>query len=188
MAAGAGWVILQRDLTGTITVPDSDRRVVATLVRDARGGEVLGARLAEDEDRSLLQSLQLASGRPDLPVQELPRHLACRPALADRLRRHLRVFGLEGSVVVVEVAVDDEAGRAGGDVAGAEPAQGEVTLHDGRRGRYAVTPAAPAAPAEVEVVAGELVADLARLPDPDAVAGLFACVLREPAGASGRRR
>src|SRR4029077_11062219 len=27
---GTGWVILQRDLTGTITVPDSDRRVVAT--------------------------------------------------------------------------------------------------------------------------------------------------------------
>jgi len=47
---GPGWVILQRDLTGMITVPDSDRRVVATLVRDARTGEVLGARLAEDVD------------------------------------------------------------------------------------------------------------------------------------------
>jgi hypothetical protein len=106
---GPGWVILQRDLTGTITVPDSDRRVVATLVRDARAGEVLGARLAEDEDRSLVQALQLASGRPDLPVQELPARLWCAPALADRLRRHLQVFDLSSSVEVVDHPVDDEA-------------------------------------------------------------------------------
>ncbi|HEY2705489.1 MAG TPA: hypothetical protein VGL20_17540, partial [Candidatus Dormibacteraeota bacterium] len=86
---GTGWVILQRDLTGTITVPESDRRVVATMARDARTGEVLGARLAEDEDRSLVQTLQLASGRPDMPVQELPARLLCAPALADRVRRQL---------------------------------------------------------------------------------------------------
>ena len=106
---GPGWVILQRDLTGTITVPDSDRRVVATLVRDARAGEVLGARLAEDEDRSLVQALQLASGRPDLPVQELPARLWCAPALADRLRRHLRTFELAAEVEVVDHPVDEEA-------------------------------------------------------------------------------
>jgi hypothetical protein len=106
---GPGWVILQRDLTGTITVPESDRRVVATLVRDARAGEILGARLAEDEDRSLVQALQLASGRPDLPVQELPARLWCAPALADRLRRHLRTFELGTEVEVVDHPVDDEA-------------------------------------------------------------------------------
>ena len=106
---GPGWVILQRDLTGTITVPDSDRRVVATLVRDARAGEVLGARLAEDDDRSLVQALQLASGRPDLPVQELPARLWCAPALAERLRRHLQVFDLSSTVEVVDHPVDDEA-------------------------------------------------------------------------------
>jgi hypothetical protein len=102
-------VILQRDLTGTISVPQSDRRVVATLVRDARAGEVLGARLAEDEDRSLVQALQLASGRPDLPVQELPARLWCSPALAERLRRQLRTFGLATQVEVVDLPVDDEA-------------------------------------------------------------------------------
>jgi hypothetical protein len=106
---GSGWVILQRDLTGTIAVPDSDRRVVATLVRDAGGGEVLGARLAEDEDRSLVQALQLASGRPDLPVQELPGRLWCAPALADRLRNQLRLFELSGEVEVLERPLDDDA-------------------------------------------------------------------------------
>ena len=106
---GPGWVILQRDLTGMITVPDSDRRVVATLVRDARTGEVLGARLAEDEDRSLVQALQLASGRPDLPVQELPCRVWCAPALAERLRRQLGLFELAAEVEVVEHPVDDEA-------------------------------------------------------------------------------
>jgi hypothetical protein len=104
----AGWVILQRDLTGTITVPESDRRVVATLVRDVESGEVLGARLAEDEDRSLVQALQLASGRPDVPVQSLPPRLTCSPAIAERLRRQLRVFGVEGEVQVVEAAVGEE--------------------------------------------------------------------------------
>jgi hypothetical protein len=104
----AGWVILQRDLTGTISVPDSDRRVVATLVRDAQGGEVLGARLAEDEDRSLVQALQLASGRPDVPVQTLPPRLACSAAVAERLRHHLRIFDVEGQVEVVETAVGEE--------------------------------------------------------------------------------
>jgi hypothetical protein len=106
---GSGWVILQRDLTGTITVPDSDRRVVATLVRDAGGGGVLGARLAEDEDRSLVQALQLASGRPDLPVQELPARLWCAPALAERLRHQLRLFELSAEVEVLERPLDDEA-------------------------------------------------------------------------------
>lgn len=105
---GAGWVILQRDLTGTIAVQESDRRVVATLVRDA-GGDVLGARLAEDEDRSLVQALQLASGRPDLPVQELPARLWCAPGLVDRVRRQLRIFELGREVDVVERQVDDEA-------------------------------------------------------------------------------
>jgi hypothetical protein len=106
---GTGWVILQRDLTGTITVPESDRRVVATMARDARTGEVLGARLAEDEDRSLVQTLQLASGRPDMPVQELPSRLLCAPALADRIRRQLGLFELAGQVEVVEQPLDDEA-------------------------------------------------------------------------------
>jgi hypothetical protein len=106
---GTGWVILQRDLTGTITVPESDRRVVATMARDVRTGEVLGARLAEDEDRSLVQTLQLASGRPDMPVQELPARLLCAPALADRVRRQLGLFELTDTVEVVEQPLDDEA-------------------------------------------------------------------------------
>ncbi len=102
----AGWVILQRDLSGTIAVQDSDRRVVATLVRDA-AGDVLGARLAEDAGSSRRSSS--ASGRPDLPVQELPARLWCAPGLVDRIRRHLRIFELGRQVEVVERQVDDEA-------------------------------------------------------------------------------
>ncbi|HEY2702358.1 MAG TPA: hypothetical protein VGL20_01585, partial [Candidatus Dormibacteraeota bacterium] len=64
---------------------------------------------AEDEDRSLVQTLQLASGRPDMPVQELPARLLCAPALADRVRRQLGLFELTDKVEVVEQPLDDEA-------------------------------------------------------------------------------
>ena len=115
MTAPTGWLIVQRDLTGSVRI-EGVADVWATAVFSTPSGAIIGARIGDSAHQSLVESITMAVEKPAVGgSHRSPVSVRTSPALVEPVRGILRAAGIPAAVD--EVLPPDWAEDALGDLA-----------------------------------------------------------------------